>query len=214
MAYANQHLLLQFSGTLPGGEVWSCGIRNQAVTGTPSQTILQTVATGASALWSTFHAVVNNAFGAGVVYDLVTARVISPAGVTVAQAEASPGTPTAGASAANKPNQCAVVVTLVSTLAGRQGRGRMYLPALGGTITTAGRLGTTQRDSIADTAATLVDGLSDLSEANYVASRMAVQSQVGPTASQVVTIRVGDVWDTQRRRRDGMVESYTSRSVT
>ena len=45
------------------------------------------------------------------------------------------------------------------------------------------------------------------------AARVGVQSQAGPSSAVVTTIRVGDVWDTQRSRRDNLVESYTSRAV-
>ena len=214
MAYGEQHLLYSFTGTMPGGEVWSCGVRTSGALGPTDQVTLDALATNGVVQWSTFHATAANVIGSGVIFDLCTVRVISTAGITVGQSERSPASPVAGSGSVNKPNQCAVVVTLITAVAGRRGRGRFYVPVLGGTITGANRVAPTQRDSLADTAAAMLSGINDgLDNATY-AARVGVQSQTGLSDAVVTSIRVGDVWDTQRRRRDNIIESYTSRAVT
>jgi hypothetical protein len=155
-----------------------------------------------------------NNFSTGVLFDLCTVREIGVDGVTVGQAEASPGSPVAGVGTPTKPNQVAVVITLISTLAGRRGRGRIFLPILAGTMGATGRMGSTQRDSLADTADTLVTGVGQAMGARVQADAVSVQSQVVPSSAIVTSIRVGDVFDTQRRRRDNLIESYTSRVIS
>ena len=213
MAYGENHLLYSFTGTLPGGEVWSCGLRTAGALGSTSQVTLDALAANAVIQWSTFHAVSANNLGTTVVFDLATVRVISTAGLTIGQAEGSPAAPVTGGGAVSKPNQCAVVVTVLTATAGRRGRGRFYVPVLAGSVTALGRLTAVHRDSLADTAANLLSGLNaGLANAVYPA-RIGVQSQTGLTSAVATSIRVGDVWDTQRRRRDNLVESYTSRPV-
>ena len=213
MAYGEQHILFSFTGVMPGGEVWSCGVRTSGALGSTAQVTLDALAAAGVAGWSTFHSTVANSLGAGVTFELCTVRVISTAGITVGQSEVSPVAPVLGSGTVTKPNQCAVVVTLMTATAGRRGRGRYYVPVLGNNPTATGRITAAQRDSIATTSATMLGVLNDgLDNALYTA-RVGVQSQVGLTSAVVTTIRVGDVWDTQRSRRDNLIEAYTSRVV-
>lgn len=213
MAYASVHTLLQFSGTLPGGEVWSFGLRSLGDSSTTTQAELQAIADDAQAAYSTFHAVSANSMGSTVLFDLVTARIISTAGLTTLQAESSPVTPVAGAGAVAFPNQIATVVTLLTVTAGRRGRGRVYLASLGGSVASTGRMVTTKRTSLVSTFKTFADAVNVALDTAITGDALAVQSQVVPSAAAVTSIRVGDVYDTQRRRRDSMVESYASATL-
>lgn len=209
----SEHILLQFSGTLPGGEVWSFGLRSDTVAAGITQAQLQTIADNCEDAYSAFHAVAANSMGNGVLFDLVTARVITTIGLTRMQAEASPTSPVAGSGSTTYPNQVATVVTLLTSAAGRRGRGRVYLASLGGTIGATGRMSTTKRSSLVTSFASTVDVVNSNLSAVTAGSKVAVQSQVVPSAAKVVSVRVGDVLDTQRRRRDAMVESYASAPI-
>lgn len=108
------------------------------------------------------------------------------------------------------PPQCAIVVTLRSALAGRSDTGRFYLPGPAATnITTAGRIDTTT------TAA-----LSARVEANFLVgngaalgSEVIVYSRTHRSHVSVSVIDVGDVVDTQRRRRDKLTENRVATPI-
>jgi len=108
------------------------------------------------------------------------------------------------------PPQCSPCVSLTTATAGSRARGRMYLPAPDSTsMTTAGRLISGFR--------TAWIGALDTFFATMTgnAATPVVVSAVGGvyTTYPVVTIRMGDVVDTQRRRRNSIAEVYTTASV-
>jgi hypothetical protein len=106
------------------------------------------------------------------------------------------------------PTEVAVVVSLRSTLESRSGRGRMYLPApSSGTLTDNGRMTISSQNTVADQAQVFLSALGS-ALVNVVASKtMAVHSIV-------TQLKVGDVFDAQRRRRDAHQEVYSVRPVT
>lgn len=130
------------------------------------------------------------------VLDPTTGRALDRAFV----ARNLPGTGAGGAT----PNQCAVVATLKTATPGPRGRGRVYLPPpLLGAVTLTGRLIATHRDQMANTVGkTLL--LMQTSGYNPV---LFTKSQPN---RPITTGSVGDVIDTQRRRRDKLVEARSS----
>lgn len=117
--------------------------------------------------------------------------------------------PVAGTGGGNQlPHEVSVVVSLKTSIASRRGRGRMYLPAPAyGSLTTSGRLDFTIRDDIAQAAATYcaTDAVNEM-----VA---VVASKTGSLLTPVTQVRVGDVFDSQRRRRDSLIEAYKVNDV-
>jgi len=100
------------------------------------------------------------------------------------------------------PFQCATVVSLLTASATRHGRGRFYLPPLAVDTLTNGRInGATT--TILDTAWTAffdslnTDGLTPV-----------VRNRTGHVSTTVTSARIGDVIDTQRRRRNKLTETY------
>lgn len=128
--------LLEFSGTIKGAGIWNTGLWMTADTfPADPQTGVTTVATGAAAafsqLWTdelgafntadtTFAAASCRLYAAGA--KASSAYAIQPAAAVLT------GTGTDSAPASQ-----ACVVTLQSPLAGRSGRGRMYMPATAAT---------------------------------------------------------------------------------
>jgi hypothetical protein len=92
-------------------------------------------------------------------------------------------------------------------LATRAGRGRFYLPPFAVDQVLNGRLiGATQTD-VLDQAKQMFDSLVANSHTPVIFHRTAAST------TPITTIAVGDVFDTQRRRRDSYVESYVSDTV-
>lgn len=121
------------------------------------------------------------------------------------------GTPISGTGTAARPPQCAHVFTLVTGLAGRRYRGRFYWPALAGAFD-----GTTLKGAPPGTAAAeaaLILGTLGTLAASTGVLDPVVYSKVADEVTQVTAVRVGDVIDTQRRRRDNLVEIYTTAGI-
>jgi hypothetical protein len=111
------------------------------------------------------------------------------------------------------PWQIAVAVSLQSERRGPRGRGRFFLPVPKLTVDAKGRLNENFRNQMAGISAGLIASLNtspiDSSSGNHI----CVQSKVDATASRVTKVRVGDVFDTQRRRRNDLLEAYVTSAV-
>lgn len=98
------------------------------------------------------------------------------------------------------PYQCSVCVSLTTDLATRSGRGRFYLPPFDASTLDDGRLSATAQ-------ATLV-GAVGAWWAALDGAGLAVQlySRTTKALTPVTGMNVGDVFDTQRRRRNKLIE--------
>ena len=105
------------------------------------------------------------------------------------------------------PFQCAPVVTLRTATLSRAGRGRFYAPSLAVDQVSAGRMLTTARDTLADAAEDLVQGLTS------AGGNLVIYHRGSGSTTLVTSLDVGDVIDTQRRRRNKLIESRTSRAI-
>lgn len=121
-------------------------------------------------------------------------------------------TPFVGFTAARMPAQAASVFSLRTNTPGARGRGRLYWPALGISI------GTDLRISAAVAGAMLPDMKTYLTAMRsalatafpLIGFDLAVRSRTAHSTPHVVRIQLGNVPDTQRRRRDTLAESYLS----
>jgi len=105
------------------------------------------------------------------------------------------------------PYQCATVISLLTDSATRHGRGRFYLPPLA-TGTVDGGLISAAAITSLDTAWTaFFDSL------NTDGLNPVVRNRTGHISTPVTSARVGNVFDTQRRRRNKLVEVYTAIAV-
>lgn len=120
------------------------------------------------------------------------------------------GASTAGSQAGTGSNyqapQVAVVASLLTGLAGRSNRGRIYIPYTGGQVNATLRLSTTP----SAIATTVANWLSLLRTRTYAGSPVTpiVASATG-SRPQIQTVRVDNVLDTQRRRRDKILSTNT-----
>lgn len=210
--YAAAHSLIVASGSMPGGEVWACGLRTDVPT--PDQGA-QTVVDSCYDAWATLVGSATALFSTGVSLERVQLRRIGTDGKTTSLFEAANKQTAVGIGTVKLPPQCAVVLSLMTAKAGRSGKGRIYLPLLGTNIGPDGRIASGGTGGVAGPGARLLTDINSALAANQSGiPRVAVQSQAaGGGSSEVLAVRVGDVVDTQRRRRDALVENYVTVAV-
>lgn len=119
------------------------------------------------------------------------------------------------------PPQVSLVATLVAESGkGLGGKGRMYLPGVKHGIDGGGRMGTTEAGYVSLALKTFLDTVNSSFDVggtviNASAGRSATSpNPVLPLNRTVTSVKVGTVYDTQRRRRNGLAEQYDSRDLT
>lgn len=196
-----------FQGTLHGIEEFQHGMHWSTSDSTAG------LASDLAAAWLTFlnDTTVNTWWPTGVQWSQVNVSELgaTPSApiVTSAQASIADG----GASAdPGLPPQNTPCISLTTSTAGSRARGRMFLPAPDTTVlTTAGRLNSTFRGQIIAALDTFFATMS-----GNAASAVVVSAVGGVyTTYPVTTIRLGDVMDTQRRRRNAIAEVYSTASI-
>lgn len=199
---------LVIDGTLAtGAERWSCGINFTADAITPSA---DNLADWAEAVLESLRpttgtpATVKGYLSTSGTITRVRAYTHPDLGEPADRAGVSTGAAIAGSGTANMPPQCSLVVTLLTGVAGRSGRGRFYWPHVGGSVTSAGKSSLVSGTTASAWADLLSNWGTLLPSADIT---VAVASETQGTITPVITASVGDVVDTQRRRRDGLVEA-------
>lgn len=189
------------NGTFPG-DSWSVTMHTQGtVTTATANTIFETAW---GALWNGVTPPtddIKQLVPIAVTCDTVATSGLDP--VTFKQVTkevATLGLPGTDAGA-TLPPQDTVVVSFTSALASKKGRGRMYLPVFGADKTAGGRL-----TAAAQTIVQL--GMANFG-ANLIASGLTpvIFNRVSGITQAITGGSVGDVIDTQRRRRGNLIES-------
>lgn len=212
------HVLFSFHGALPGGEIWSCGLRTTRADADIDLTVFQNLTLGAANLFGAMISGLGLNWAAPVTFAGVTARSLNERGVTVRLAESAPAAAAVGTGTLALPNQCAMAITLLTARAGRTGKGRIYLPTLSSNAVGAdGRIGAGLPLTFANAVETLINGLNTGLEVLVETPLIGVQSgsesantEGGYDGAAVTAVSVGNVFDTQRRRRSSIIETYTT----
>lgn len=105
------------------------------------------------------------------------------------------------------PFQCASNISWRTALATRAGRGRIYLPPLVSTVLDAGRLSASAVSTIVSAGEALVGGM------NTGGLALILYGRTTHTQTPVTSADVGNVIDTQRRRRNKLIEARSSFAV-
>lgn len=114
-----------------------------------------------------------------------------------------PGT----SAAACLPFQVTPVVSLRSDDASRRGRGRFYVPSLAVDAQDGGRLTPAVQTELATAAAGMLLGLQAAGLTPVLLSRDTMATR------EITSVDVGDVMDTQRRRRNALIETRVSEAL-
>lgn len=137
----------------------------------------------------------------------------TPGGDAVVSAE-STAAPVAGSGTSIQDFTAALCVTLSTGRPGRSYRGRFYWPFITASTTTGGRINVTSITSAAraDAFAQMLRMCAD-QFTGFPGTRPVVASAALGVLTAVSAVRVGDVLDTQRRRRDKLNETYGSATL-
>jgi hypothetical protein len=221
MVYAHNVQRVTISGTMFGGaEEWSTGF----FMGKESDDCddwTQQAAEDILTAWRTFFEASQSRISNVYLTTQVKTAKIDSSGHTVTDQVhyAYPATTLDGAAQTSVyPAQCSLVVTLLSDRPrGKASKGRMYLPGFvaninGGT----GKISSNDANDVATTMKTFFDALT--SDADFGTDQLILAAKgtgalpaLNAQNDYVETIRVGDVIDTQRRRRNGLHETYVSK---
>lgn len=223
MPYDRRHILAQWGGTLPGGEIWSNSVRlASATTGPgswlPTQSELIAWLEGpAKDAVAAFHADPNAGVHAQAKLTFLKMNVVDMAGHYVEQTTheyAYSPVVAGGSSAFLHPNQCTLVVSTCTAFErGPAHRGRFYLPLCAKEVTSStGGISAAEAMAVAVSAATFLSALHDQPGPDPIGDddvHVCVMSSTGTGATNRITaVEVGTVIDTQRRRRNAMAEVY------
>jgi len=122
-------------------------------------------------------------------------------------------TPRPGTGTVGHPFQSAAVLSLRTATPGASGRGRLYLPATGVALDLSSlRISGIVPANLLIGMQTYLSGILTALRAQKPATSLAVYSRKNSQLNLVNAISAGDIVDTQRRRRDTLVENYVTAS--
>lgn len=229
MGYAHALKRVTFSGTsFNGAEIWSTGLfvgSSSADCSNPTQAFADACRTA----WTAFFQNADSHIGNSWKTDNVKVAQIGTDGKTsLSNVVYAPyGTAIAGIDGGPVyPPQIALVASLENAGArGLAAKGRMYLPGIASGLGGDGRITTSHSLGIANAMKALIDQINDAcppGEEVILASQgrrtKGPDGKYTPVPGTAVTaavnrVRVGSVLDTQRRRRNQLVEVYQTATI-
>lgn len=220
MSYPHKVAKVTLSGTMFGGqEIWSTGFF-MGFEGQDAPAITETGVSDISAAWETFFKANTSEISNKYSYTMCKVQMLATDGKAVADSAVyySPQTAVVGASASQAlPPQIALVATLANSLPrGLATKGRMFLPGVNATIGADGHINSTTVGNIATNLQTFFGAIMNDADtpgrAVLASTGNALQLRPGQIRN-VTQVRVGNVYDTQRRRRNALMEAYTTKPV-
>lgn len=188
------------SGTFPG-ETWSFGLHT---TGTVTVTAAQVAWTAA---FGQFWDAVDQTMATEVeVTETATADLDQATGKQITRV-ATPSALAGTSAAESLPFQCAPAVSLRSNLATRAGRGRFYAPSLAVDQIAGGKMVVAAQNALLAGTTAMIGSLT------AAGLNAVLYSRTTHTTQEIVRADVGDVIDTQRRRRNKLIEQRVSANV-
>lgn len=221
MAYAHRVKRLTFSGTCFGGqEIWSTGLFI-GIPGSDVGTASQAEVDGYSLAFKNFWVASANAFHSAYIFTQTKLSVLDTAGhPDPLNTVYNSALPWAGASAGSAMvPQASIVASLrVPATRGLASHGRMFLPGNAyGINNTDGRISTFNIGVLATNFKAFINAINagaPSGEHVSLASFGTTTPTVQPGVTNTVThIELGNVYDTQRRRRNGLVETYNNQTI-
>lgn len=221
MAYP-PHYLLQFGGTLHATEEWANNIRFVHNTGSdPDENAWEAVADDLQADLTAF--IGSSLFHTGVSLDYLKFNRIGPDGLYASSTVSNTrflSTPVKGTGTTCFPAQVAIAASFETGVArGYASRGRIFLAGVNpGSIapsTVDGRMSEGGAALFRDGVATLLTNLNNWPglDASWGGLDASIVSNGGASGSgvarKITGVKVGRVYDTQRRRRVSLAEAYS-----
>ena len=218
MTFAHKVARITIAGTCFGGlEEWTTGFYMGA-SGTDATAPSQTFMDNAAGYWQTFFTAVNSKVSNRYQTTFLKGVLVGTDGKTIDGTTKFHNFTTAisgNKGADHAPPQCSLVATLTSAVPrGQASKGRMYLPGIASPVDTTGHLPSTDISGLSGTFSTFLNALNaDIEQPG----RLILASKAGgtvlvptlPINRDVTGYKIGNVYDTQRRRRDQLVEVYT-----
>lgn len=206
--FDSSHLYVQWGGKLPGNESWSCGFRMWKTGGSVEADGASVLVNIAAALQA-FHAREGTAIHTAAKFSFVKVNAIATDGTYLGSGtnEATYADVSGGIGGAQPANQLALGVSLTTGFnRGPAHRGRFFLPLPGITIGTDGRMPTAVIDAVADSCDTMRTAVNSAGAGHVM---VVMSRKAGAPGHRAVTgFEIGQVVDTQRRRRRSLVEDY------
>lgn len=197
MALYRHRLLGTFTG-----EEWSFGVYSS---GSASLAAAQTAwAAGVTAFASTAYLLT---LATTVHFTEITTVEIDPSTGKQLTGTTDPRSEVGTAATTSLPYQCSPAVSFRTATLSRAGRGRIYAPSPAVVAVLDGRLTTAAAGTLADSAAAM------LGELDSAGLQPVIYHRAAHSTTPIISIDVGNVIDTQRRRRNKLVEVRTSRTL-
>lgn len=223
MAYANAHVKVTiFGSSCDGAEEWSTGFRmGQEESSGGNFGVNQAWLESLLPAWQAYFTDPVMAFSASFKTLGMKASIILPTGKTDLDniATAPYATPISGGKETGMfPPQVALVAQLAAASPlGLGAKGRMYLPGVSANIGLNGQLFSADTTRHANALRDFLDvAESGAGSPGYVINASKGRPGVPfapPVHRRVTSIRVGSVYDTQRRRRNGLQEQYAAAAL-
>jgi len=214
MPYDEQHKLLTFHGTSwsPNPETWQIGFRIAQTNGLISQAMVDSARDAFSTLWSSTTINVPNVHKfAYAKLALIGTDGKYPEGIDPYISDKVPDQAGPGGAGLGWPPQCAIAVSLTTSRdRGLAHRGRVYYPPISALWGTDGTISTTQTLALANGFKTLINSLNAITDLGVVCVFSKGGKANTPVHRVVLGVEVGNVIDTQRRRRRQIPETYSS----
>lgn len=223
MAYAWSYIKLTWGGSLANDEeIWTCGIhfanQNADVLGGAWTSIDGTVMSNIANVIRTMHTTSGLAIPQGVKLEWVKVALIGRDGkYEQAPKEFIFSTAAGGATSSPYAPQLSTVITLQSNKYKDPGKfNRYYVPSLGPIGASNYKYTKAMTDEMAEAHATMLDDLNDIFNglSGQMTLRAAAVNQKTASYEYITKVKVGSIVDTQRRRRNKLVEEYSEFPVS
>lgn len=220
MTYPRPLIRIRFGGALPGPEEWQCGLsftdtapagNLSSIRGAFETFSIDDVADDIAQLFQPG----GPQWGSGVTLTYVEAALIDTNGhydtvtaVNPRQHEYSPIVDPPNFT--TEDNQRALAVTLYSgSNLGKGNYGRFYLPPLAAPPDPAtGQISVTDATTVLTTVVTMLEAVKGEVDTLPTDMHLVIPTEVAPAHKVVTQVKVGRVYDTQRRRRRSVPEDY------
>lgn len=215
------HRVTMIGDCFGGQEEWNTGfyLGNPSADLASDPTLAE--ATAIAAAWQTFFTAANS----GISNDYRTIGVKVARVNTNGQVDGAltqfynyPTAITGNNSGANFPPQISLVATLATIVArGHGSKGRMYLPGVMHSVDASGRIETANAVNVINGLKTFIDAVNAHADVpERVVLNSAEVSGIPFRAAKIgniISLKVGNVYDTQRRRRAQLQESYSTATL-